>query len=76
MACALLVANEDVVEGRELAERVISWKDGAAGIAEDMRGSFAANAFPENFCTGLFHNEYLVASTEYRARADSSLRSE
>ena len=52
VGCALLVADEDVVDGGELAEGVVDGKDGATGIAEDGGDAFAGEGGPGDFCTG------------------------
>ena len=49
---ALLVAHEHVVDGRELAQRVVDGQDRAAGIAEDGGGAFAGEGGPEDFGAG------------------------
>ena len=48
---ALLVADEDVVDG-ELAQRVVDGQDGSAGIAEDVGDAFAGERGPEDFGSG------------------------
>ena len=48
---ALLVADEDVVDG-ELAQRVVGGQDGSAGIAEDGGDAFADEGCPDDFCAG------------------------
>ncbi len=49
---ALLVADEDVVDGGEFAEGVVDGEDGAAGVAEDGGGAFAGEGGPEDFGSG------------------------
>ena len=49
---ALLVAHEHVVDGGELAQRVVDREDGSAGIAEDGGGAFAGERGPEDFGAG------------------------
>ena len=49
---ALLVADEDVVDGGELAQGVVDGEDGAAGVAEDGGGAFAGEGGPEDFGAG------------------------
>ena len=49
---ALLVADEDVVDGGELSQRVVDGEDGAAGVAEDGGGAFAGEGGPEDFGSG------------------------
>src|SRR6185437_4223580 len=51
VCCALLVADEDVVDG-ELAQRVIHGQDCAAWIAEDGRHSLACQCGPYDLCAG------------------------
>ena len=46
---ALLVADQDVVDGGEFAEGVVDRQDGATGIAEDGAGAFAGQGGPEDF---------------------------
>ena len=48
---ALLVADEDVVDG-ELAQGVVDGQDGSAGIAEDGGDAFADEGGPEDFGAG------------------------
>ncbi len=48
---ALLVADEDVVDG-ELAQRVVGGEDGSAGVAEDLGDAFACEGGPEDFGSG------------------------
>ncbi len=49
---ALLVADEDVVDGGEFAEGVVDGEDGAAGVAEDGGGAFAGEGGPEDLGAG------------------------
>ena len=49
---ALLVADEDVVDGGELAQGVVDGQDGSAGIAEDGGDAFAGEGGPEDFGSG------------------------
>ena len=49
---ALLVAHEHVVDGGELAQRVVDGKDGSAGIAEDGGDAFAGERGPEDLGAG------------------------
>ncbi len=64
--CALLVADEHVVDGGEFAQRVVDRKDRSAGVAEDGGGAFAGERGPEDFGAGeggvvvLVSHEYLV----------------
>ena len=68
MGGALLVADEDVVDGGEFAEGVVDGEDGAAGIAEDGGGAFAGEGGPEDFGAGelgvgvVAHGVLLVAA--------------
>ena len=48
---ALLVAHEDVVDGK-LAQRVVGGQDGAAGIAEDVGDALADQRGPEDLSAG------------------------
>ncbi len=48
---ALLVADEDVVDG-ELAQGVVDGEDGSAGVAEDPVYAFAGESGPEDFGSG------------------------
>ena len=48
---ALLVADEDVVDG-ELAQRVVGGQDGSAGIAEDGGDALADEGGPDDFGSG------------------------
>ena len=52
VGCALLVADEDVVDGGEFSEGVVDGEDGAAGVAEDGGGAFAGEGGPEDFGAG------------------------
>ena len=46
------MADEDVVDGGEFAERVVDGEDRAAGVAEDGGGAFAGEGGPEDFGAG------------------------
>ena len=48
---ALLVANEDVVNGK-LAQRVVDGQNRAAGVAEDVGNALAYQRGPHDFCAG------------------------
>ena len=48
---ALLVADEDVVDG-ELAQGVVGGEDGSAGVAEDLVHAFAGEGGPDDFGSG------------------------
>ena len=52
MRGALLVSDEDVVDGGELAQGVVDGEDRAAGVAEDGGGAFAGEGGPEDFGAG------------------------
>ena len=49
---ALFVPHEHVVDGGELAQRVVDREDGSAGIAEDGGGAFAGERGPEDLGAG------------------------
>src|SRR6202522_2858368 len=51
MRGALLVADEDVVDG-ELAQGVVGGEDGSAGVAEDLIHAFADERGPDDFGAG------------------------
>ena len=48
---ALLVADEDVVDG-ELAQSVVGGEDGSARVAEDFVHAFAGEGGPDDFGSG------------------------
>jgi len=48
---ALLVADEDVVDG-ELSQGVVGGEDGAARVAEDLVHAFAGEGGPDDFGSG------------------------
>jgi len=48
---ALLVADEDVVDG-ELAQGVVGGEDGSARVAEDLVHAFAGEGGPDDFGSG------------------------
>ena len=52
MSGALLVTNENVVNLRIAAERVVCRKDSAPGIPKDVLHPFADQALPQDLRTG------------------------
>jgi hypothetical protein len=61
MGCALLVANENVVNLWVSAKRIVSWKDCAARVSKDVLHSLSDQALPQDLRTGL-HRSFISSA--------------